>query len=138
MLRQMTHLALAIPPPCYVRFLPKNNELDSEIGVLAVSSNGYIQTVSLDAAYEPMMNTLHIQYATLSNPPQDGTTIVTPEDEVTVVDVSSNGRLIGVGSLVGVVSLHAAISSLDESPTIQVNKVVNISSFLIELLCAVF
>jgi hypothetical protein len=119
----MTHLALAIPPPCYVKFLPKNHELDPDTAVLAVSSNGYVQTLSLDAAYEPIMDTLHIQYATLSNPPQDGTTIVTPEDEVTAVDVSSNGQLIGVGSLVGVVSLHASISTLEESPTIQVNKV---------------
>jgi hypothetical protein len=121
MLRQIAHLALAIPPPCFVKFLPRNDDLDLNLGVLAVSPNGYIQSVFLTPSYEPIMETLQIQYATLNNP-QEETVPLSETDEVAVVNVSSNGQLIGVGSVMGVLSLHASI--LPEEPaTVQVNQV---------------
>lgn len=120
MLRQITHLALAIPPPCYVKFLPKTKDHGMDCGVLAVSSNGYIQTVSLTPSHDPIMESLNIQYATLNN---SETESLQNEDVVTGVDISSNGHVIGVGSLFGVVSIHASIS-LSNSTGLRVNKVV--------------
>jgi hypothetical protein len=135
MLRQVAHLALAIPPPCYVKFLPRNEDLDLNIGVLAVSPNGYIQTVCLTPTYEPIMETLQIQYATLSNSQEDTVPLV-EADEVSAVNVSPNGQLIGVGSVMGVLSIHASISSPEETAVVQVNQVTRLHFPLSDLICA--
>lgn len=119
MLRQITHLALAIPAPCYVKFMPKTETLDMDCGVLAVSPNGYIQTISLTPSYEPIMESLNIQYATLSNPQDES---LPGEDVVTAVDISSSGKVIAVGSLVGVVSLHASVCNSDPAG-VRLNEV---------------
>lgn len=124
MLRQIAPLALAIPPPCYVKFLPPQYEHDTNHNVLAVSPNGYIQTLSLSPTFEPMMETLQIQYATLSNSSDETVAIhQQTNDEVSVVTTSTSGQLIAVGSMVGVVSLHAYIQS-DDPMNIVVNKVI--------------
>jgi hypothetical protein len=127
MLRQVAPLTLAIPPPSYVKFLPK--VASSWLNVLAVSPNGYIQTLSLNGAYEPLMDTLQIQYATMGNPPADPM-LSNQTDEVTVVNTSSNGHFIAVGSQAGVVSLHASVIPRDPAPIFQFNKVFQIISLL--------
>lgn len=122
MLRQIAPLALAIPPPSYIKFLPPQYEHDTNHHILAVSSNGYIQTLSLNPTFEPMMETLQIQYATLGDSSND-TTHTQTSDEVSVVTSSSSGQLIAAGSMVGVISLHAYIHS-DDPMNIIINKVI--------------
>jgi hypothetical protein len=128
MLRQRAPLSLAIPPANNVRLLPPSES--SGPSVFCSSRNGYLQTIELDENLDPLMHTLQMFYATLATSPQDRA--MNPQalqDSLSVVGVSSNGRLIASGSQMGAVSLHSkALPDEEGNVHVSINEVPNSSS----------
>ena len=132
MLRQRAPLSLAIPPPNNVKLLPhpprsKYQHQQSAFSLMASSPNGCLQTIDLDANYEPIMPTLQMLYATLTDPQETGLS-----DSLSVVAASSTGHFLASGSSMGVVSLHSRADSAREDVVLSVNEVL-----LLTWLCCV-
>jgi len=122
MLRQVSPITLAIPPPSHVTMFPCAfpSPPDPSCSIakatfLASSANGYMQSLSLSDNHEGILESMQVCYAALAGS-ADGSEV----DKVTAMAASSTGRIAAVGSAMGALSLHALMDPMDENSMMDI------------------